>query len=334
LIAQLDGNLIRSRPWRAITRLVSYSLFEGRPLTTRGRWINPAVFGFLKTLKHIPVIDHGPAPLFIIGTGRSGTTVLGQILGLHRQVGFLNEPKAMWHVINQEEDIVGNYTEVPARYRLEAEDANSRMIEDAQRLYGWYKYFGLCSLVVDKYPELVFRISYVLRLFPGARFIFLVRNGWDTCFSIDNWSDQHAQHEALETHDWWGRNRRKWLYLVEQVASSDEQLSDYVEELHTLKDHRLMAAVEWVLSMSEGLKHMVEYPENIQMVRYEDLVNDPVSTLQTLFSFARLSEDRKVVAYASEILRTTGKRPAFPMPDHLRSRFDAVMSQLGYVGDI
>ncbi len=333
MIAQLDNSFIRSRPWRAITRLVSYVLFEGRPLTTRGRWINPVVFGFLNILKHLPTLQYMNDPLFIIGTGRSGTTVLGQILGLHRQVGFLNEPKAMWHVINQGEDIVGNYTDVPASYRLNRADATGEMVTRAQRLYGWHRFFTLCRQAVDKYPELVFRVPFVLRLFPNAKFIFLVRNGWDTCFSINSWSDKHACHEASQTHDWWGRDRRKWFFLIDQVAANDEHLRDHVNHLRNLQDHRLMAATEWILSMRAGLKVMADYPENIQMVHYEKLVSEPASVLGQLFSFAQLSEDQKVLDYASEILETTGQRPSFPMPEYLRTSFDDVMNTLGYDGD-
>ncbi len=97
--AQLDSLYIRTRPTKAVSRLISYALFEGRPLTTRGRWINPLVFALSGTLKTLPQIKKVKKPIFIIGMGRSGTTILGVVMSMHRDVGFLNEPKALWHSI-------------------------------------------------------------------------------------------------------------------------------------------------------------------------------------------------------------------------------------------
>ena len=50
MIAQINPNYIKTRPMKALTRLMSYALFEGRPVTTKGRWINPLVLSLLKTV--------------------------------------------------------------------------------------------------------------------------------------------------------------------------------------------------------------------------------------------------------------------------------------------
>jgi len=99
MLAQIDKEYISMRPWKLFSRLVSYALFEGRPLTTRGRWINPLIFSLFKIEKKLPQIKKVERPIFILGTGRSGTTVLGIVFSMHNQVGFLNEPKALWHEI-------------------------------------------------------------------------------------------------------------------------------------------------------------------------------------------------------------------------------------------
>jgi hypothetical protein len=75
MIAQLDPNYIRMRPTKAVTRLISYALFEGRPLTTKGRWINPLVFSLFALEKRLPLLNKVKRPMFIVGTGRSGTTI-------------------------------------------------------------------------------------------------------------------------------------------------------------------------------------------------------------------------------------------------------------------
>ena len=124
---------------KAVTRLMSYAFFEGRPVTTKGRWINPLVFSILKNVatnknRYRPV----EKPIFILGTGRSGTTILGIVLSMHREVGYLNEPKAIWHLIHPHEDIIGNYSQTNAKYRLTAEDAIDEMPRRACQMFGAY----------------------------------------------------------------------------------------------------------------------------------------------------------------------------------------------------
>ena len=118
MIAQLTPLYIKTRPAKLFSRLVSYALFEGRPLTTKGRWINPLVFSLLAMEKKLPQMRKVVKPIFIIGSGRSGSTILGTLLSMHRDIGFLNEPKAIWHTLYPYEDVIGNYTGMKASYRL------------------------------------------------------------------------------------------------------------------------------------------------------------------------------------------------------------------------
>ena len=179
MIAQINSDYIKTRPMKALTRLVSYALFEGRPVTTKGRWINPLVFSLLKMFAaNNNRYKSVEKPIFILGTGRSGTTILGIVLSMHREIGYLNEPKAIWHLIHPHEDIIGNYSRADAKYRLTAEDATYEMRQRASQMFGAYLTATRSKRLVDKYPELIFRIDFVRALFPDARFIFLARNGW------------------------------------------------------------------------------------------------------------------------------------------------------------
>ena len=54
MVAQLDRLYATLRPQRVPPRLISYALFEGRPLTTRGRWINPLVLAHLELEARLP----------------------------------------------------------------------------------------------------------------------------------------------------------------------------------------------------------------------------------------------------------------------------------------
>ncbi len=274
MVAQLDKQYIKIRPLRAIPRLISYALFEGRPLTTKGRWINPFVLQFNRLLAALPFSTVPEAPIFILGTGRSGTTILGKILSLHPDVGFLNEPKLLWHFAYPAEDLNGNYTNAPAQYRLDDSHATNDVIKKMRRIYRGYEILTGSLRVVDKYPELIFRISFVRKIFPDAKFILLIRNGVDTCRSIAQWSGKYGEYSDAESVDWWGRNDRKWQLLVNDVVANDAVLAPKTSEIAKFTDQVDRAAIEWIVTMREALRLCVQ-KDYCYELRYESLMQAP-----------------------------------------------------------
>ena len=124
MVAQIDSGYLWTRPFKAFSRLVSWSALEGRPLTARGRWINPLVLFQFALLKQLPQLKHVKAPIYILGTGRNGSTLLGKVLSLHQDVCFLNEPKALWYSILSETDVIGSYSASYGKFRLSVDDAS------------------------------------------------------------------------------------------------------------------------------------------------------------------------------------------------------------------
>ncbi len=330
MIAQLDAEYVQARPTKALSRLISYTLFEGRPVTTRGRWINPLVFAQLAAAKRIPQLTSVERPIFIVGTGRSGTTLLGKILSLHREVGFLNEPKALWHAIHPHEDVIGNYDRGPAAYRLGRHDVYEEIVRHAHRLYGAYLTTVGASRVLDKYPELVFRIPFVRSIFPDAHFLFVVRNGWDTIRSVAKWSDQHETENNGERRDWWGVNDRKWELLVDQAASTHPALQDRRDELLGLDCHLDRAALEWMLSMHEGLQHEETHPDAITRVRYETLVSAPRETIRRVLERCHLSKDETPLSYAQKTVHVPPPTEPVDLDRSVAPLFHETMKTLGY----
>ena len=331
MIAQIDPLYIRTRPTKVLTRLMSYAFFEGRPVTTKGRWINPLVFSILKTVstnnsRYKPV----EKPIFILGTGRSGTTILGIVLSMHREVGYLNEPKAMWHLIHPHEDVIGNYSQADAKYRLTAEDATDEMHRRASQMFGAYLTATRSQRLVDKYPELIFRVGFVRALFPDARFIFLVRNGWDTCHSIATWSERLGVQVNDEKHDWWGVDDRKWRLLVEQLVKTDPALSEVTDEIKRFERHLDRAAVEWLVTMREGIRLMQASSDYIHLLRFEELTLEPDKTLAALCDFCELPTDDTFHEYARQTLHPLPAKTPFNVHPKIAPIFHDTMRELRY----
>lgn len=332
MVAQIDFDYFKTRPLKGLQRLTSYALFEGRPLTTSGRWINPLVFTHLAVEKKLPRLKKVEKPIFIIGAGRSGTTLLGILLSMHRNVGYLNEPKALWHSIYSTEDVIGSYANGPAFYRLDETSVDDSTVENAHRLYGAYLRLIGAQRVVDKYPELVFRVSFVRSLFPDARFIFLSRNGWDTAASIEKWSQRKGSGFGKESLDWWGKDRRKWNLMLQQLVAEDPDLSPVFELVCSLTKHEHMALVEWIVSMREGLDVHRKYPDDVMWLRYEDLTINPIMRLDELLRFCDLPEDKVFMHYALGIIKPNQGHKRIDIPDFLQGAFSRISSDLGYAG--
>ena len=330
LIAQLDELYIRTRPAKVFSRLVSYALFEGRPLTTRGQWINPLVFAHFAIETRLPQLKEVRKPIFIVGTGRSGSTILGVLMSMHRGVGFLNEPKALWHAAYPHADVFDQYSKGPALYALDEPDATEEVSRRTRRLFGAYLRAVASERVVDKHPELVFRIPFVRAIFPDARFVFLVRGGWDTCRSIERWSERNGTRKDGEVHDWWGANNSKWHLMLRQLVPREEDLTGVMDELEKLDSHRDMAAVEWTVTMREGLRQIERYPDDVYMIRYEALVESPRRELSKLLDFCELPSDEVFLKYAEHELSPAGEHKPFDLHPAVREPFERTMRELGY----
>ena len=249
---------------------------------------------------------------------------------MHREVGYLNEPKAMWHLIHPYEDIIGNYSQSPAQYRLTAEDATDDMRRRAAQMFGAYLTTTRSERLVDKYPELIFRVDFVRAIFPDAHFIFLVRNGWDTCQSIATWSKRLGVQVNGEKHDWWGVEDRKWRLLVEQLVKTDPVLSEIADEIAHFDQHLDRAAVEWIVTMREGIRLMEASPACTYLVRFEDLTAKPDETLSALCDFCELPTDDTFRAYARQTLHPVPARKPFDIHPKIAPTFYETMEELQF----
>jgi len=329
MIAQLDKWFVKISLKKTYSRLIGYFLYEGRPLTTKGRWINPLLFKLYSLQKFVGLPKVVKSPIFILGTGRSGTTILGVTLGIHKDVGFLNEPKAVWASFFEGEDLIGSYNDVPARYELKEEDVTDKVVSKAHKIFGNFLRLSFSSRLVDKYPELIFRVPFARKIFPDAKMLFLHRNGIDTLVSIDNWSKRKQVEQNGETHDWWGKNDRKWKLLCDQIVAKDLALGKKVSEIYAIDDHSVRAAVEWVVTMKKGMELIDQYPDFIRAVSYEEYVSS-AAYRDEILDFCDLNTDKNYSDYCDKVLGSPPPRQYDNLPGFIQKEFDIVMTALGY----
>lgn len=154
-------------------------LQSGGSLPEAGRlaqWFDPAR---VAAWPHLAPADGVPAPVFLVGFPRSGTTLLSQILFSHSRTAVLEERDAFRSI---SDPYLTNRRSLEA---LEALDADA--VSDARRRYASRAadYAGPLSgrQLVDKFPLHIARLPLVHRFFPGARVIVALRDPRDVCLS-------------------------------------------------------------------------------------------------------------------------------------------------------
>ncbi|HEX5002561.1 MAG TPA: sulfotransferase [Bacteroidia bacterium] len=327
MIAQLDAKYIRSNPGRVFPRLLSYFFFEGRPLTTSGRWFNPITFAALRKAGTSAVNPAAEHPVFITGTGRSGTTILGKVLSVHPEIGFLNEPKAIWHLANPADDLIGNYTDTPGNYFLSTDDVTPDNSHLVKAIYSTYLKLSGTHVILDKYPEMIFRTDYINKLFLNPRFIFLHRNPWDTIRSTAQWSAVHGNDQ----NDWWGRNQRKWRLLTEQVVSKDTSLAEHQQVISAFTSQHDKAATEWIVTMNKAVESMKLFPDRFIRIGYENLTDHPEESLNNICRFIGVNSNQQMIAYGKGILKAHQSHQPVSIHRVLEEPLRKAAAALGYL---
>lgn len=213
--------------------------------------------GFVQSLGDAPIGDS--TPVFIVSLPRSGSTLLEQMLGSHRDI----EP-------------IGELPYVPAILRSVMEMATRRGrvtvlqliagMSDEQAAAMGHDYLRRAALhrktdrpfFVDKLPHNWSNALFIRRILPQARFIDIRRDPMDCCFSnfTQSFSSAHASSFALE--------------------DIGQCYVDYV---------RLMAHLDRVA------------PGMIHHLRYESLIENAEAELRAVFDYLDLRWDPAVLEF-------------------------------------
>jgi len=223
------------------------------------------------------------SPIFLLGSGRCGSTLLQRALNAHPDIvlygeheGFLAPLANSYQKLTQTKDIqrwVYGEDAVPAETifgEIRDKEVDICWINNFTRedVFSQYRHLVLSLLAKDldlekvhwgfkeiRYHEGQHVISFLLELFPDARFVFMFRNPADTIASgMTAWEDPELfMHEEQALREVvWNRFKRwssKSLYLLNEEAGIGE---------------------------------------NCYIVRYEDLVTDPASHMDHIFGMLDL----------------------------------------------
>lgn len=244
--------------------------------------------------------------VFVIGSPRSGTTILAEVLGRHPDIADIYEPYFIWDY----------------RTGSGSDDERTEAMADAatrafiRREFELFANKSQQSVVVEKSPENCFRVPYVRAVFPEAKWIHIIRDGRDCVESIYRESEKRKQivqqrnikqlfgvaYEMLRVQRFW-RNRRQALWFeLREIKSLDPRryfnkakweggagwgprFPGWREARRQL-DPVAFAALQWRRSVESLMSGLQEVPAEQRIeCRYEDFVARPGRELERLFDF-------------------------------------------------
>jgi hypothetical protein len=229
----------------------------------------------------------GPNPyLFIVGSPRSGTTLLRRIVSAHSQIVVLPESHWIPRFYNRQigltavglvtEELVEELIADPKFENLDIRPEELRCLLGPGERPSYADFlrriFDHCAsahgktLAGDKTPNYVRQISVLHGLWPRARFVHLIRDGRDVCLSLLDW-------------------KRKQARMAELFPTWTE-------------DRITTAALCWERDVRAGLETGRPLGQALYCeVRYEDLVCRPADELKKLCSFLGLPYEADMLEF-------------------------------------
>lgn len=256
-------------------------------------------------------------PVIIVGSARSGTTILGQLLQVHSTLFGIVEPRFTWRYGNDRKSDM-----------LRGEDATPEIVSYIRRQFAKRVRESGRIRLLEKTPSNALRLEFVDRVFPDCRIIHVIRNGIDASLSIRSFWNQAAQgikgvstgklQERTAELEFW----RYPFYAMEGFRRfAPWPLSILVGRnvwgpripgiRNMLKELELIevCALQWRTCVEAAKLYGKTLPMNRYMeFRLEDL---NLEKFHELLQFAELDDEPKVIENFQQIIdpaRSTGRR--------------------------
>jgi len=236
------------------------------------------------TIFHFQRNKYNFNPIFIIGCGRSGTTILGNTLSKHPEVKYLNERRDLWHKVYPQFNIWNQDTKNPQLFASN-QDVDITKSYLLKKLFFREQVIGKSSVLLEKLPINNFRLDFLHSTFPNAKYIYLRRNGLEVSTSIE---------KRIKKRNWFTGKKETLLNKhAEKINCKTEVETDFEKGMW-----------EWKLSIDESNVFFKNLDNNKFIhLSYQDFIDNPSEELKNIFDFMNLNYSEKFLISISKDIK-------------------------------
>lgn len=283
----------------------------------------------------------GPRLVFLIGAARSGTKFLRDLLAESESTSCVPyDVNYVWRYRNESrpDDIFPpeSASEEVATY------VRKTLTRMAHRAAG-----KSAPIIIEKTVSNVFRVPFILQLFPDATFIHLVRDGRDVALSAARQWESPSKMSYLFDKIcyfpiqnwayglWYVRNSLRVRLAKKQGTKIwGPRYAGIDQDIGKLTQLEI-SAKQWSESVTAALDGLTMVPEGQKFcIRYEDLVADS-RYLRELIRFLELPDPEHIIAhYDKQVSRSKGGswvQLSKERKARVMSFLEPTLSQIGYV---
>ena len=170
-------------------------------------------------------------PVFIIGCGRSGTTILGKTLSKHPEIKYLNERRDIWHKAYPELNIWDE--RIDSILYADEQNFSDKKNKKIKKFFFREQVFNKSKILLEKFPINSFRLNFIKKNFPQAKYIYITRNGIEVSKSIE---------KKIEKQNWYKGKKFDLLKSFDLEKYEKLNIQKNIEK----------AMWEWRLSIKES----------------------------------------------------------------------------------
>lgn len=184
-----------------------------------------------------------PAPIFIIGLPRTGTTLLDRMLSSHSAIKSIGESyafvMALQIAVGAKPGMALEPAELQRALALDSLEPTARAYLEFVR----HRLSASSAKFIDKFPENFMYVGWIARAFPDARFILIRRDPMDICLALYKqvyFRYSYTFDDMAEYVTAFDRLVRHWTSLLEGrlvEVRYENLVSQPEQELRRLMDH-------------------------------------------------------------------------------------------------
>ncbi len=265
--------------------------------------------------------------VFIVGSPRSGTTIFGELLDKHPHVSQWYEPYFVWD----------RFFRMAPHDERTAEDATARVKGQILRDFDRYRKNKECLVLIDKSPRNSLKIPFILKIFPRARFVHLLRDGRDVTLSIHK--EWQRRRSIVQDPNQKGRfNYFKALDVLKKFLARQTFRQDKLRALwfethgHFFNRTRQLNRLRWQGEIGWGPRFknwqkvytqtsLLQFnahqwsacvkcirrdwdliqQQNRLTIRYEDLITNPEIKINEILDFIGVTSSKEFIASLPEL---------------------------------